>query len=1012
MNRMIFGALLACLVMVGLSSALHADEPTGGNPVAWLDQYNVVWDSQSKNSGESMPCGGGDVCMNVWVEGGDILFYVQRPGAYDENGACLKAGRIRLRMDPNPFAAGGEFKQELKLRDGCVEISGRAGEASARVRLWADVRRPVVRVETTSEKPVQVSAWYEAWRTTPYAAHDFTWNDQPGLRPLTVADEIQKMAGAVEFHHRNPGAGLFDTLVRGQKLDSVKDQLWNPLKNLTSGGLLMGDGFVVTDGKQVVGKYAGIAYSGWELKSTEARTAHSLRLVLHTAQSATVEDWQAGLQARVKEVDAISRAEAWKQTEAWWHEFWNRSHIVIQPRGGGKSLQTSAAWQVGRNYQLFRYMLGCNAYGDAPTKFNGGFFTFDPPYVWLTPGSPGSPDFRGWGGSNHTGQNQRLVYWPMLKSGDGDMMRPQLEFYSRMTKNGELRSKSYWGHGGTVIGDQTECFALPSGGTYGWTDGARKRPPELEPGLTQCDLHQHYYSSEIEFAWMMLEYRRYTGTDIARYLPYIESVLTFFNEHYQFRCKQRTGQPFDQNGKLVIEPSKALETYEGCTNPTDVVTGLTVTLRGVLGLPDTLVSAGHKAIWREMLDRLPPPANYATVNGKRLLVPAEKYGRRRNGEIPQLYPLFPYGTHGIGKPHLDDAINCWLLGGPGVYNDKGYISWYQNGIFTARMGLRDEARYYAIAKLSDSGRRFPAFFGPGFDYCPDHNWGGSGMIGLQDMLLQESGDDLYLLPAWPEDWDVDFKLHAPRQSTVEGRFINGKLEDIKVAGDKKWAVHQPEFPAVSPAKPIQFAGSFEALNVPSVRSLNKPGIWQKAFFDASPVVENGAYKTAPQSLISYNFGRCIRGRVNVKIRAVPGATASGVLEILNDDVNANRTTEKSNYRGVMLGLNGQPTFQSFTLGEAEQFNGLAPEWRLVGSGLAFADGWAELTLDATKEGYVTIGVRDLASGRLETSRVKAVAFVNGFQFIRLGSYSTGGEPVWFKDLTVVETTTQKRQASK
>ena len=29
------------------------------------------WTTPSKNSSESMPCGGGDIGMNVWVENGD-----------------------------------------------------------------------------------------------------------------------------------------------------------------------------------------------------------------------------------------------------------------------------------------------------------------------------------------------------------------------------------------------------------------------------------------------------------------------------------------------------------------------------------------------------------------------------------------------------------------------------------------------------------------------------------------------------------------------------------------------------------------------------------------------------------------------------------------------------------------------------------------------------------------------------------------------------------------------------
>ena len=39
-----------------------------------------------------------------------------------------------------------------------------------------------------------------------------------------------------------------------------------------------------------------------------------------------------------------------------------------------------------------------------------------------------------------TAQNQRLVYWPMLKSGDFDMMPSQFNFYNRMLKNAELRA--------------------------------------------------------------------------------------------------------------------------------------------------------------------------------------------------------------------------------------------------------------------------------------------------------------------------------------------------------------------------------------------------------------------------------------------------------------------------------------------------------------------------------------------------------------------------------------------
>ncbi len=113
------------------------------------------------------------------------------------------------------------------------------------------------------------------------------------------------------------------------------------------------------------------------------------------------------------------------------------------------------------------------------------------------------------------------------------------------------------------------------------------------------------------------------------------------------------------------------------------------------------------------------------------------------------------------------------------------ISWHQDGIFFARMGMTKEAADYNTRKLESSPRRFPTFWGPGHDWAPDHNWGGSGMIGLQEMLMQTIGDRIQLLPAWPKDWDVDFKLHAPHNTTVECIVRAGKIEKLEVTPESR-----------------------------------------------------------------------------------------------------------------------------------------------------------------------------------------------------------------------------------
>ena len=60
---------------------------------------DYVWTTPGRDASESMPCGGGDIGMNVWVEDGELLFYISRSGAFDEHNTLLKQGRVRVRVD-------------------------------------------------------------------------------------------------------------------------------------------------------------------------------------------------------------------------------------------------------------------------------------------------------------------------------------------------------------------------------------------------------------------------------------------------------------------------------------------------------------------------------------------------------------------------------------------------------------------------------------------------------------------------------------------------------------------------------------------------------------------------------------------------------------------------------------------------------------------------------------------------------------------------------------------------
>ena len=70
-------------------------------------------------------------------------------------------------------------------------------------------------------------------------------------------------------------------------------------------------------------------------------------------------------------------------------------------------------------------------------------------------------------------------------------------------------------------------------------------------------------------------------------------------------------------------------------------------------------------------------------------------------------------------------------------------------------------------------------WGPNYDWLPDQCHGSNLMSGLQLMLLQCDGDTIHLLPAWPAEWKASFKLHAPKNTVVQGRVEAGKIIELR-----------------------------------------------------------------------------------------------------------------------------------------------------------------------------------------------------------------------------------------
>jgi hypothetical protein len=285
----------------------------------------------------------------------------------------------------------------------------------------------------------------------------------------------------------------------------------------------------------------------------------------------------------------------------------------------------------------------------------------------------------------------------------------------------------------------------------------------------------------------MLRYHQFSGAELTDYLQFIEQSVIFYDEHYRFRCKQLTGKELDDNGKLAIYPANTLEYHPKARNPTSVIAGLRRILSELVILPDKYTSAAKKKRFQTILDRLPdmPTATSDKFGGK-YLKPAENFNHLSE-HCPEMYPLYPYQLYGLGLDDLDLMKRTSLATGHARFKS---IAWIQANIHAPRLGETELAQKLNSEKMDNGPYRFPAFWPHDIDWAPDHNWGGSGMIGMQEMVMQthalpgERGK-IRLLPAWPKEWDVDFKLHAPYKTTVECKAKSGNITFLKVIPNQR-----------------------------------------------------------------------------------------------------------------------------------------------------------------------------------------------------------------------------------
>ena len=451
---------------------------------------------------------------------------------------------------------------------------------------------------------------------------------------------------------------------------------------------------------------------------------------------------------------------------------WSHVAVVVDSKVGKASLYLNGkqiagqgaieylddASSVTRAYTLQRFMDACASRGEFPVKFNGSIFTVD---------FNGDPDDRRWG-QGYWWQNSRLPYISMPMSGDFDLMKPLMRMYvDDIFPLCEYRTKKYFGFEGAYFGECMYPWGAIFSNTYGWD----KPFSEREDPLQRSMWHKWEWVAGPELVFMLMDYCEYTGDEdylVEKVVPIAEAIMGFFENYYKV----------NDAGTLVMHPSQAVETWIECTNPMPEVAGLRSITKRLLLLDKRLTSGEQRTRWKAFMGKLPGLPVRETEDGV-ALSPAEKYARKINIENPELYAVFPFRQIAVGNANLEWGVNAlkhrW---------DRGAFGWRQEEIFMAYLGLTDLAKANIVSRSRnyDENSRFPAFWGPNYDWIPDQDHGGVLMKAFQSMLMQVDpySSKIYLLPAWPGGWDVDFKLHAPYKTEITVSFKDGQIKKLSV----------------------------------------------------------------------------------------------------------------------------------------------------------------------------------------------------------------------------------------
>jgi hypothetical protein len=259
-------------------------------------------------------------------------------------------------------------------------------------------------------------------------------------------------------------------------------------------------------------------------------------------------------------------------------------------------------------------------------------------------------------------------------------------------------------------------------------------------------------------------------------LPYMREMCLFFNNHYK-----------KVDGKIVFDPATSGETWYNVRNPASWIFLFKTFLPRVIELAKEHNREELVASATELFEHLPDVPRGKWRSDEDVFLPGEVFDRHNpiNCQNAELFGIWPYGALGVGMPEYDIALRSYQ----GRKWKNLRHGWSQDCIWAARLGLTDEVLRDYDATHFPATLRCPG----GFSYEAGPTWPeeaalplypsmqgmGTSVCHLYEMVCQDRGDSILVLPAWPLDKPLRMAMYSAVAGRVEIEYEPGEPPRVK-----------------------------------------------------------------------------------------------------------------------------------------------------------------------------------------------------------------------------------------